>query len=329
MDDFLPELLARLQIKSLRIWIIAAVAVAISAAAFYFFIVAPPSAFPPDAVVSIPENSTLKVMANILARDHVIRSPFWFRVIAVVTGEERRLKAGEYLFASPVTVFAIAARLARGDSGFTPVRVTFPEGATVKQMSVILEDNLTRFDGRAFVTLAAPKEGHLFPDTYFLPPAATPWDVVAMMENNFNAKIAGLKGKIAASGKTEDDVVKVASILEDEARTTETRRTIAGIIWKRLLLGMPLQVDSPFEYSIGKNTFQLTTADLKNDSPYNTYTHKGLPPTPIGNPGLDALTDALTPIDSPYLYFLSDVRGNIHYAATFSEHLANKQKYLP
>jgi UPF0755 protein len=120
----------------------------------------------------------------------------------------------------------------------------------------------------------------------------------------------------------------MASILEAEARTTETRKIISGILWKRMEIGMPLQVDAPFQYIIGKNTFQLTTNDLKFDSPYNTYKYKGLPPGPIGNPGLDAISATVNPIKTNYLYYLSDVRGNMHYAKTFAEHVINKEKYL-
>ncbi len=93
-------------------------------------------------------------------------------------------------------------------------------------------------------------------------------------------------------------------------------------------LGMPLQVDSTFMYANGKNTYELTLADLQVDSPYNTYRFKGLPPTPIGNPGIEAITDAITPIETKYLYFLSSPDGTIHYAVTFDEHKKNKELYL-
>jgi UPF0755 protein len=120
----------------------------------------------------------------------------------------------------------------------------------------------------------------------------------------------------------------MASLVEEEARTLETRRTIAGILWKRLKLGMPLQVDAVFPYIIGKNTYELSIGDLALDSPYNTYKYAGLPPAPITNPGLDAMLAAVTPTDSPYLYYLSDRNGKMHYARTHDGHLANKAAYL-
>ena len=120
----------------------------------------------------------------------------------------------------------------------------------------------------------------------------------------------------------------MASIIEKEARTMETRQIIAGILWKRLELGMPLQVDVSFKYINGKTTKNLTLADLKIDSPYNSYLYKGLPPTPISNPGLDAIKAAISPTKTDYLYFLSDRKGLMHYAKTYQQHLQNKELYL-
>lgn len=91
---------------------------------------------------------------------------------------------------------------------------------------------------------------------------------------------------------------------------------------------MPLQVDATFLYFLGKNTFELTLEDLKYDSPYNTYRYKGLPPGPIGNPGLSSIRAAAEPVGSPYWFYLSDKLGNFHFAVTFDEHKMNKQVYL-
>jgi UPF0755 protein len=92
---------------------------------------------------------------------------------------------------------------------------------------------------------------------------------------------------------------------------------------------MPLQVDAVFPYIIGKNSLQLTHADLKVDSPYNTYVNKGLPPGPITNPGLDSILAAVNPTKSNYLFYLSDLHGNFHYSVTYAQQLANQRKYLP
>jgi len=175
---------------------------------------------------------------------------------------------------------------------------------------------------------AIKKEGYLFPDTYIFPAGATEEDVIKEMEENFAKRILPLQTQIRDFKRPLKDVLIMASLVEGEVRTTETRRQVSGILWKRLQLGMPLQVDAVFPYIIGKNTFEVTTDDLKIDSPYNTYLYVGLPPGPINNPGLDAITAAITPTPSNFLYYLTDLAGQIHYAATHAEHLINRAKYL-
>ena len=148
------------------------------------------------------------------------------------------------------------------------------------------------------------------------------------MRSNFLRKIVSIQQSIFDFKHSEKDIIIMASILEDEATSTEARRIVSGILWKRLALGMPLQVDSTFLYINGKNTYDLTLDDLKIDSPYNTYLYKGLPPGPIGNPGLEAITDAVNPTASKYLYFLSSRDGTVYYAKTFEKHQTNREKYL-
>jgi UPF0755 protein len=183
-----------------------------------------------------------------------------------------------------------------------------------------------QFNKEEFLNLAKGREGYLFPDTYFVSGSVNPSEIIQMMENNFTKKITSVPG-IATSTHTLKDIITMASILEGEALPKD-RAVVAGILWKRLGMGMPLQVDSTFSYVNGKNTYELTLDDLKIDSPYNTYEHKGLPPGPISNPGLDAIISALTPTKTKYLYFLTEKDGTIHYAKTFEEHKRNKELYL-
>ena len=120
----------------------------------------------------------------------------------------------------------------------------------------------------------------------------------------------------------------MASIVEREATSSIDRRMIAGILWKRIATNMPLQVDPPFYYILGKDSASLTLSDLAVDSPYNLYKHTGLPPTPIDNPGLDSIVDTINPTASNYLFYLSDKNGRMHYAATLDGHTANANKYI-
>jgi len=176
--------------------------------------------------------------------------------------------------------------------------------------------------------LASTSEGFLFPDTYFFLPTASTSAIVEEMRENFNRQTASLQADLLAADKSLLEIVTMASIVEKEAYDSEDRRMIAGVLWKRIEAKMRLQVDAVFPYILGKNTFQLTKADLNYDSPYNTYRYAGLPPGPIGSPSLDAITAALNPTESPYWFYLADDEGVTHFAKDFDEHVANKQKYL-
>ena len=148
------------------------------------------------------------------------------------------------------------------------------------------------------------------------------------MEQNFKEKTFELAKKIEETGRSLQEIITMASIVQGEAYDLNDMKKIAGVLWKRLEIDMPLQVDVTFRYINGKGTFDLSKEDLKNDSPYNTYVHKGLPPTPISNPGLDAIVASIEYESSDYLYFLADNSGTIHYSRTFEEHKEKKSWYL-
>ncbi|OHA26337.1 MAG: hypothetical protein A3D52_02450 [Candidatus Taylorbacteria bacterium RIFCSPHIGHO2_02_FULL_44_36] len=295
---------------------------------FSYFFVFLPIDFPLHTLVSVEKGVTIRKTADFLEQKNFISSAFWFVALSRMLSGGRGVLAGDYFFGRPQSLFTISRRLARGDFGLTPVVVFIPEGSSVKEIALILGKTLPSFDEEEFIKKAKDKEGYLFPDTYHFPQNIKPNAVIEAMEKNFNDKISTLNDKIAVLGKPLKEVVIMASLLEEEARKLETKQMIAGILWKRLKIGMPLQVDSSFQYVNGKNTFTLTLDDLKIDSPYNTYLHKGLPPTPITNPGLDSILAAVTPLASKYLYFLTDKNGNMRYAVTHDEHVANKEKYL-
>jgi UPF0755 protein len=215
-----------------------------------------------------------------------------------------------------------------GDYRLKQIKVTFPEGVDVSEMSKIISIKLPKISLAEFVEKGKTLEGYLFPDTYLFEINVTTDTVIKVMQDNFKTRISTLNDKVLSFGKPLSDIIKMASIVEEEARTMESRQIVAGILWKRLSLEMPLQVDASFKYINGKNTSNLTLEDLKIDSAYNSYLYKGLPPTPICNPGLSSITATLTPIKTNYLYFLTDRRGEMHYAKTYSEHLQNKELYL-
>jgi UPF0755 protein len=295
------------------------------------YAVSAPGAFPKDSIVTVEKGQTLIGIADSLSTASAIRSRFVFRSLATLFGGSRGLKAGDYYLESPQTSLRLAWRLTHARYELKEVRVTIPEGSNTAEIAEILkkEKKLTHFDAMEFVRLASPHEGYLFPDTYQLLPNVTAQDVLGILLSNFDRRLAEVAPEMAAFNRSREDVIKMASIVEEEARTDETRRTIAGILWKRLDIGMPLQVDAAFAFVNGKRkSSELTLEDLAIDSPYNTYTHKGLPPTPISNPGLDSIRAAVQPVATKYFFYLSDDDGNMHYAVTNAEHEANKARYL-
>lgn len=299
--------------------------------ALYVHLIAPPETFPLRVIVTIEEGETLSEIANDLEQRGLIQSSETFKMFAILRLEESAM-AGDYFFEEPLSVFTIAGRIARGEYGLNPIRVTIPEGLMNSQMTEILSLRLGEdFDTELFLELAADKEGYLFPETYFFLPNVTPEAVIETLEDTFEERIAELDREISSFGRTVDEVVVMASILEEEARLFEDRREVASVLWKRIEIGMPLQVDAAFQKvdeAEGRNTYELTREDLRAESPFNTYVNPGLPPAPITNPGFNALKAAVTPIDNEYLFYVSDRQGNLYYAETFEEHQENIRQHL-
>lgn len=287
-----------------------------------------PAGFPVGASIEVPKGAGLNGAAELLSERKVIRSPFWFKAASVLRNGERRVKAGVYSFSKPVSVFALAKELVRGNGKEALVRVTIPEGTNNRQMAKLFRAEFLRFDSEKFLSLAGREEGRLFPDTYLLPPDAREEEIIRVLKETFDSRVAALEHELRRLGRPLEEILLMASLVEEEARTEETRRKVAGILWKRLDAGLPLQVDAVFPYIFGALPFDLTDGDLLVDSPYNTYKYAGLPPTPITNPGLAAIQDTINPVETPFWYYLSDREGNMHYAVTHDEHLVNRAKYL-
>ena len=307
---------------------IVSVTLLISFLLFIWFGILPPHNFPENTFIRIAKGDTVSSVASKLAEKNVIKSPFVFKVLVRVMGGDKSLLAGSYFFKQRSTVLTIAMRLTSRFLGYSPYRVTIFEGTSNRKIAVILAKAIPNFNKEEFIEKTQNLEGRLFPDTYFFSPLDTPADIIFEMNNNFQQQINNIQPDIQKSGRSLDDILIMASIIERETRTTKSRRVVSGILWKRISLGMPLQVDAAFEsYLTDKNTFTLTKKDLKSDSPYNTYINKGLPPTPIANPGIDSIQAAIYPEVSPYLYYLSDRQGNMHYAKDFKEHVQNRRIY--
>lgn len=294
----------------------------------YDLFLAPPRAFPEEAVIGVEKGSSASSVADHFAQQHLIAHAWLLSFLLRLSGQSGDLHAGNYYFHSPQNLIVIAFRLIRADYGFEPVRITFPEGITVREMAIKIEEAFPSIAAANFKAAAQNQEGYLFPDTYLLDPSSDAESIVALMRKNFDSKISVLSDRIRASKHTLSELVILASILEKEARTSESRRMIAGILEHRLALGMPLQVDAVFGYIFNRETYSPSLKDLTVESPYNTYTHKGLPPGPISNPGIAAIEAALNPTRTSYLYYLTGTDGRMYYAITFADHQANKKTYL-
>ncbi len=294
----------------------------------YVSFIQAPNDFPTKVVFTVDDGATLSEVVDKLEYQNIIRSSTALKGLVTILGNAQNVFSGDYFFKSKKNVFQVAHIITTGSFDLTPVKITVAEGATIDDMAIIFGTRLPSFDRELFLEKAKVKEGFLFPDTYKFLPNAEAEEVIEKLENTFRERILGIEAEVNAFGKPVEDVVIMASILEKEARTTESRRIIAGILWKRLSIGMPLQVDAVFGYILGKGTFQLTLDDLKIDSPYNTYKYKGLPVGPIASPGLDSLKSAVTPIETDYFFYLSDLEGEMHYSETFEQHKANKRRYF-
>lgn len=184
------------------------------------------------------------------------------------------------------------------------VRLTIPEGYDNQEISKLFDDRFKYFDHDVF--LKSAPQGYLFPDTYYVGLYMNATATIALLRDNFDTKISPLMSEINKSGFNLKEIILMASILEAEVRGVNDRKIVSGILWKRLQIGMALQVDSSPE----------------------TYEHRGFPSVPLNNPGLESILAALRPTATLYLYFLTDKSGVVHYAKTFEEHKINRIKYL-
>jgi len=278
----------------------------------------------------INQGESLTSVVNNLSKEGLIRNRLIFFLIVKKLGIERKIQAGDFRLSPAMDAYQIAKNLTHGT---LDIWVTLIEGTRKEEIAQIISQNLgipeTEF-------LKYAKEGYLFPDTYLLPKDATPESIVKILENNFNKKFSTeLQQKAKAKGLSPTETIILASIVEREAKLSEDRQLVASVILNRFKTEMKLDIDATIQYTLGYQPEEktwwkkvLTTDDLAIDSPYNTYKNKGLPPTPICNPGLAAIQAIANAPETDYFYYLSDKKGKIHYAVTLEEHNENVRKYL-
>jgi len=275
----------------------------------------------------------------------VIRSATVFRVRTRISGADGSLKPGVYDLTTGMSVGS-AINVLKAGPPVTYATVTIPEGFVIDQIAERL-DTQAGIPKDEFAGLAksgaiqfAEKhpylagayngslEGYLFPKTYRIKEGSSAREVIEMMLDQFDSEIARVDvEKATARGLTLNQLVTLASMIERESRLDSERPLISSVIHNRLRTDSFLKIDATIQYVIGSNKFRLTNEDTKVDSPYNTYTRKGLPPGPISNPGLKSLEAAAAPAETQLLYYVLTGKDGSHtFTTNLAEFLAAKKK---
>jgi UPF0755 protein len=302
---------------------------------------------PPASTAGSPVTITVRsgeqvdTLVNDLASHGLIRSTFWFGWYARLQGLGSRLVAGTFVLDDAMSASYIVQRL-EGQPQAGTHHLLLTEGLTAGQMAekvaaaglgITANQYLAEVRSGSFSepflagrSPGASLEGFLFPDTYDIPANSTAHDVVQMQLADFaNKAMPVLRGLNPQQLYT---ALTVASIAEREAKFDSDRPLVAGVVDNRLAAGQLLQLDSTVTYGLGLSGGALTARQLATDTPYNTYIHAGLPPTPISNPGVSSVTAAVHPATTPDYFFISDCSGHNHYSVTEQQHEQQITQYL-
>lgn len=293
-----------------------------------------------------PGQGVAEISTN-LEQEDFIKSRWFFQGYAYLSGQYRNLQSGVYRLSASQSIRKIASVLSRGN--VFELRLSIPEGYTLEQIEQTVQKKCQEQNVNCSFNLGGLRvrdlqksftflrdmpgdktlEGFLFPDTYQIALYRGERDIARAVLSNFSKKLTkSLRQSILEQDKSIYEIVTVASLLEREVTNIQDKKIVAGIIWKRLEAGMPLEIDATLTYVTGKASQKLSRQDLRLDNPYNTYRYPGLPPSPIANPGLESIQAAIYPQPSPYWYYLTTQEGTVLYSSTLQEHLLNKAKHL-
>ena len=295
------------------------------------FLVLPPTSSEEVVNFDVPTGSSSQAIAKRLVEEKLIRSEHVFRLVVRYRGTGRRLQAGTYVLRRNMALWDILNEFEKGQ--VTLISWTVPEGLTAPAIAELWETaglgaakafqeacespHLLERYGLADKTV----EGYLFPNTYKFAKGTKVETVVEMMLDEFKHRWTDAFDEEARNlGRTRHEIVTLASIIEKEAQSESERPRISSVFHNRLRRKWRLQADPTVLYALENPERLLTKADWSVDSPYNTYKHKGLPPGPIANPGIDSIIAALRPEKTDYLYFVAIGEGKHHFSKTLSEH---------
>jgi UPF0755 protein len=316
-------------------YVILAAVIIFAGILYFLFFAAPQGSVEPERFV-VPLNASRSQAIQSLVDEGFIKSSFGFNIALLLRGKFGAIAPGGYKISKNQNVFQIAGILTA-----EPYMkwVVVPEGERKEQIADMLAQELdwSNQTKNEFLNEYASKgtdykEGIYFPDTYLLPKDETGGQIAERFIAHFQEKFAPLYPQFTKQNVRWPTAIKIASLVEREAANENDMPLIAGIIWNRLLQNMKLDIDATIQYArgdIGNGYWApLISGDTKMNSPYNTYLHAGLPPTPISNPGLPAIEAVLNPAKTKCLYYIHDKDGVIHCAITYAEHQANIEKYL-
>lgn len=295
------------------------------AVAYFIYGLSPVASGDSMVFVEVKKGDGFRDIAKFLEAKGLIRSATAFKLYSMISGSAHRLKPGNYSLSPSWNAAAIVNTLVEGPA--EDISITIVEGETVLDINKKLHNAGVLGDG---ISISKKMEGYLFPDTYRFFPNSSLDEVIKKFEHNFKVKTAEL-----FQNKNEDfkkKIITIASLIEKEVPFHDDRFLVSGILWNRLKVDMPLQVDASVCYAKHRTSagcYPLKRSDFQIDSLYNTYKYYGLPPGPIGNPGLSAIEAAMNPKNSDFWYYLSDPETKkTIFAKDLEEHNENRAKYL-
>lgn len=333
--------------KSKNLYQIISFVISLLIIGFFYLLINAPSPIITSQPFSIAKGESIMSLSSRLKHENFIYSDFLFRFYIKLTNQSQNIKAGYYLLPprlSLVQLVNIITDAKNINDGIFLIK----EGETLKDIEanlrkrgILIENiHLSYFKIQDFLQLypdlfqGAPLdnnlEGYLFPDSYHFPPNSSAKDILNTLLNNFQSKVKTNQLLVNNSHSFYENLI-MASLLEKEVINKAEKRIVADILWRRIKIEMPLQVDATICYAQNQsfNDCQLTSQAFKIDSLYNTYLYKNLPPAPICNPGLESIEAALNPLPNQSWYYLTDRKtGKTIFSQTYEEHKAAKAKYL-
>lgn len=277
----------------------------------------------------IQKGQGIREISSKLKNEGLIKDPIVFFLLVKKLGLDGKIQAGDFRLSQAMNSTEIAQSLTHGT---LDTWVTIPEGERSDEIADTLKKTLPNYNSN-WRKLLDQNEGYLFPDTYLIARDSTIQMIIKQMRDNFDIKYA-TAAQNPTTTLSQNDAVILASIVQREAITESDMKYVASVLENRLNINMALGSDVTLEYALGYQPQEktwwkkdLTVDDLSLDTPYNTRLNSGLPPTPICNPGLVALSAVFHPVKSDYLYYLSDKNGKLHFAKTLQQHNENIKKY--